>query len=264
MTGKYNFLFGVLLASVVISGCEEKKAAQTKIEPEPKTQAIAQETVSRRELMFDKSPNPDLLPVELIPFVSSPYVAYDFVEADLNRDGLDDYILVLVQPSTKVENGEDDLNEPAPALIILRQKDKTLRYHSSNDKFFTLEDLTSQGLSESGIYADTLGNGFNIYFNSHGAGATASYTNDTYRFMFDAKANKFYLAERTEETGYVSPAAAKGFMLEEARQVTDGSENHYDTIQIKAADYEPTISSAKYKAGEMWFSNFKFAELEKL
>ena len=250
MTGKISFLFGVLFASAIISGCEEKKATQTKIEAEPKTQTATEDTISRRQLMSDKSPNLDLLPAELVPFLNSPYVAYFFEEADMNLDGLNDYVLVLVQPPVKEENGEEDLDEPAPALIILRQKDKTLRYHSSNDKIFTLENLTSRVPGEAAIDADTLGNGFNIYLNSQGAGATASFTNETFRFKFDAKANKFYLAEKTEETGYVSPAAAIGFMKNQ--QAEDSS---ISMISEEEAN-ENEVTKVKYKVGETWFSNF--------
>ena len=133
-------------------------------------------------------------------------------------------------------------------MIILRQKDKTLRYHSSNDKVFDLENLTSRVPEEAGFFADTLGNGFNLYSNTQGAGETASYTNATYRFKFDQKASKFYLAETTKESGYVSPGAAFNFMKNQKVE---------DMISEEEA-YEPEISKAKFKVGEKWFSNFKF------
>src|SRR5688572_26256174 len=131
-------VFFCVFALMAGFACKEKKAAVVNTSEKKRTLTAAQDSVRRRQYMFDRSAKAELLPAELIPFVYNPYVAFTFEEADLNRDGLKDYILVLIQPYLKDENGEDDLNsirdnEPAPVLIILRQKDKTLQFHSKNE-----------------------------------------------------------------------------------------------------------------------------------
>ncbi len=257
------FLILVIFGLFNLIGCKDKKADSGQVLTKPIARTAAQDSAYRKKFMYAKSKYPDLLPLELIPFIQSPFVAHSFEETDINQDGLKDYILLLVRSELNNENPPEGLEmEPAPTWLLLRQKDKTLKIHSKNESAFTLEALEGYVPIEVGIYGDSLGNGFHFYSVIQGAGATASYSNATYHFVLDKKSDKFYLAETTLEDGFVSPGGAQEFMLEKARRSAETGDLSYDTVAIKENDYEPTITTEKWKVGEQWFSDFKFVELD--
>jgi hypothetical protein len=248
--GNLFLSLGILLAAFA---CKQSPAPQNKSTASDNKHNVA----DPRKYMFDQSAEAEVMPAELIPFIYAPYVAFSFEECDLNQDGLQDYLLVLAQPYQKDASGEDDLssvpeNAPAPVLVILRQKDKTLKFHSKNEVAFTQETVQPGAAHYAGITADTLGRGFEFYFHSEGAGATASYTDLSYQFEIDKKADKFFLKEIKEETGLVSPGGAREFMIR--RAIQDGEP--YDSANYNYEENFPETTVTKVKAGQYEFSKF--------
>jgi len=74
----------------------------------------------------------DNIPPEIRPFVEEGTVILDWKSADLNGDELDDYLVVL-EKQKKNPNDPDITEKERPLLIIIRQKDNTLKLTKRND-----------------------------------------------------------------------------------------------------------------------------------
>jgi hypothetical protein len=75
------------------------------------------------------------VPEELKPFIMPGYEVLDVVKGDLNKDKLDDYLLVLKttgEDSISIDNPDWDAHRPL--LLILRQANGTLRMAAMNNE----------------------------------------------------------------------------------------------------------------------------------
>jgi len=73
------------------------------------------------------------LPSEVRPFVAKGMKPLSLVIADLNGDGLKDYILVLERQKSKPTAPDID-DRQRPLLILIRQPDRTIKEIKRNDK----------------------------------------------------------------------------------------------------------------------------------
>lgn len=76
-----------------------------------------------------------IVPDELNPYIMPGYVVLDVVKGDLNRDKLDDYLLVLKtagEDSISFDNPDWDAHRPL--LLIIRQANGTLRMAAMNNE----------------------------------------------------------------------------------------------------------------------------------
>ena len=73
------------------------------------------------------------LPNEVRPFVAKGMKPLSLVSADLNGDGLKDFILVLERQKSKLSAPDID-DRQRPLLILIRQPDRTIKEIKRNDK----------------------------------------------------------------------------------------------------------------------------------
>ena len=74
-----------------------------------------------------------VIPAELKPFIEPRTVLLSFDAADLNGDGLSDYVLVLEKQKNKPT--DDDITDgQRPLLLLIRQPNGTLKLAKRNDK----------------------------------------------------------------------------------------------------------------------------------
>ena len=73
------------------------------------------------------------IPRDVAPFIEKGTKAIALETADLNGDGRNDFVLVLERSKTKSDKYDFPLNQ-RPLLILVRQRDKTLKLAGRNEK----------------------------------------------------------------------------------------------------------------------------------
>ncbi|WP_162426519.1 hypothetical protein [Pontibacter pudoricolor] len=73
----------------------------------------------------------ETIPEELVPFILKDYQVREYVEGDLNRDGIKDYLLLLSLPYSGEIDSEN--NALRPLLILIRDKQNKLTLAARND-----------------------------------------------------------------------------------------------------------------------------------
>jgi hypothetical protein len=138
----------------------------------------------------------DKIPPEIRPFAEEGTIIYDWKSADLNGDGLDDYLIVL----EKQKNKPDDpyiTEKERPLLIIIRQKDNTLKILKRNDLAVACSTCGGR-VGDDGFTKITASKGkFSI--RNHIMG-TAYQTSDTYNFGYSRRDNTWQLISVDEST----------------------------------------------------------------
>src|SRR5262245_26150841 len=74
------------------------------------------------------------VPGELLPFIPEGYQVLDHAMGDLNKDKLNDYLLILKKANESELSDVVEHPEPRPLLVIIRQKDGSLKLATRNDK----------------------------------------------------------------------------------------------------------------------------------
>lgn len=131
----------------------------------------------------------DKIPPEIRPFAEEGTIIYDWKSSDLNGDGLDDYLVVLEKQKKKPENPDIQVKE-RPLLIIIRQKDNTLKLVKRNDLAVACSTCGGR-VGDDGFTRITASKGkFSI--RNHIMG-TAYQTSDTYNFGYSRRDNTWQL-----------------------------------------------------------------------
>ncbi|RNI27508.1 hypothetical protein EFA69_15390 [Rufibacter immobilis] len=140
---------------------------------------------------------------ELAPMIGKGYTLHEYLKADLNSDKLGDYILIL--RNGKKTPQEDEEAEKLLVHLIVREKDNSLRIHSSNHG---LLEYIEDGNDNDYIEVDSLGGGFSCHFTFRAMEATAKSSYNELRFRFDKKTRQWNLTELVDESYYDTPMAA--------------------------------------------------------
>ncbi len=136
---------------------------------------------------FQDRQNP---PAEIMPFIKKGESLLYFTTADLNGDGLSDYLLVLESPGNSEEGNLREL------VIITRQEDRSLRVEKRNSKIVMCSKCGG-GWGDpfpGDIITDT--NTFTVQ-NYGGGGSRWS---EVYRFNYSRRDRKWQLVEATLST----------------------------------------------------------------
>lgn len=136
----------------------------------------------------------DSIPQELVPFVLKGYQVRAYAEGDLNRDGTEDYLLLLSLPYSEESDSQED--ELRPLLILTRDKQNKITLAARNDHVVDgCQDCGGQfGDYFDEMVIDSAGN-FSIYH----LGGMAWRSRNDFSFAYSPSDNDWLL---TEETSY--------------------------------------------------------------
>jgi hypothetical protein len=261
MKTKLYFFASIALLSLGCGRSSEPGSGATNTTPIGSETAQAPEMGYQPEIDEQKGD----LPIELMPFIGKGYKVESYEKGDLNRDGLIDYLLILdrIGPLSDDEPDEKQLQ----VHLILRQKDNTLKIHSSNANLLDPGVFLSYTENEEEI--PFAGDGFAISYFSIGGSVFGSYTDTELRFRFSSKDNQWYLDKWVETSGASSPAAAIGTLIAQAQMenpdLTEEQLDSLDTVYRSQVSFEPktTVKTAK-EFGTISFKNFRKDMLESM
>ena len=145
------------------------------------------------------------IPSEVAPFINSPYKAYDIIRGDLTGDQLEDYIVILYNPSDYQNNPHDAI---APVLFLTRQQDHKLKLHTKHDNLIGLENLGSY-MHRIEIAIDSVGGGFRVTYHTEGYSIYGSWTDVDAHFSFDNAKKDWLLQTLSYYGGAISPGAQR-------------------------------------------------------
>jgi len=128
------------------------------------------------------------LPLELGQFIPDGYVVLGHAYGDLNKDKKDDVIMILKNMDEEKTSDVNENVEARPLLIILRQKDGSLKQVASNDSVVLCYNCGGAfGDPYTGI---TIKNG---YFSIEHYGGSSWKWERIVTFKYDKKANNWFL-----------------------------------------------------------------------
>jgi hypothetical protein len=134
-------------------------------------------------IQFDRE-----LPLELGQFIPDGYVALGHAYGDLNKDKKDDVILILKNMDEEKTSDVNANVEARPLLIILRQKDGSLKQVARNDSVVLCYNCGGAfGDPYAGI---SIKNG---YFSIEHYGGSSWKWERVITFKYDKKANNWFL-----------------------------------------------------------------------
>src|SRR6185503_17580214 len=128
------------------------------------------------------------VPGELLPFIPDGYQVLDHAAGDLNKDKLSDYLLILKKPNGAELSNAAEHPEPRPLLLLIRQKDGSLKLVTRNDNVVLCVDC-------GGVFGDpyagmTIKNG---YFSIEHYGGSNWRWERIITFKYDAKGKRWAL-----------------------------------------------------------------------
>jgi hypothetical protein len=147
---------------------------------------------------------PEKIPREVLPFVEKGTRLIALERADLNGDGLQDYVIVLEKQ--KANPSDDDIEEnQRPLLILVRQPDGALKEVKRNEKIIFCSTC-------GGVMGDPfrgVKTGPKTFTVRHDGGSADRWSNE-YTFNYSLKDNTWQLVRVMEEThSAVRPGKAK-------------------------------------------------------
>lgn len=132
--------------------------------------------------------SPKVVPPEIIPFEDLGSKIIDYKQADLNGDGIQDYLIVLeVQKKQTLDS--DIVQKRRSVLILIRQQDKSLKLAKRNNNVVAC--ATCGGTFVDG-FAEILVNNRKFSISNHSGGNSAN-TVDTYTFAYLRRENTWQL-----------------------------------------------------------------------
>lgn len=199
---------------------------------------------NRQNYIVTVRSNKETLPDELLPFLQDGYAPMLLERGDFNKDGLSDYFLALqtLLPDDLDEEKERELNRrlKSPSFILLRQKDKSLKLHTKNERALLQGYALGINGEELKIKADSLGGGFTISYITRDIETQGLYSIDDYHFIYDQGTDSFYLTQIKEEVGVLKP------------------ELHPELMATTAEEYKPKGGEFTIEAGTILYNNFDF------
>jgi len=128
------------------------------------------------------------IPDEIQLFAEKNSIIIDWKSADLNGDGLDDYLVVL--EIQKKNTSEPDMNDKQrPVLLLIRQQDGSLKLVKRNDQIVSCS--TCGGTFDDGFSELVASNrAFSI---SNHTGGTSAQTTDVYFFGYSRRDSTWQL-----------------------------------------------------------------------
>lgn len=166
------------------------------------------------------------VPTEIKPFIEANSRPIELKSADLNGDGMKDYILVL-EKKNPAKDADDYPEEERPLLIIIRDKSNELTVAKRNEKMVMCSLC-------GGVFGDPFAGvtvGKNTFTIKHYGGSAWRWTAD-YRFNY-SRIDKTWQLVRIEKTSYhnVRP------MNETLKKTVLTPPKDYGKIDI--ADFDP-------------------------
>jgi|GEM_PF-734957 len=174
------------------------------------------------------------IPPDIAPFVEKGAKAIALESADLNNDGLKDYILVYERRNPTQKDAFDYPANQRPLLILLRDKDNKLSAAKSNEKMVMCSQC-------GGIFGDPFSGisiGKNTFTVNHYGGSAWRWTAD-YKFNY-SRIDKTWQLVEIEKTSYHNVRPMK-----ETLKKTVLTPKDFGKIDI--ADFDPSASNNSYK-----------------
>ena len=128
------------------------------------------------------------VPAEILTFTDKGTTILDWKIADLNGDGLDDYLVVLEQDKKLAPDIQETLKRSL--LIIIRQKDNSLKLEKRNN--LAVACSTCGGRVDDDGFEEIKANKRSFSVKNHTMG-TAYQTSDTYSFGYSRRDNTWQL-----------------------------------------------------------------------
>ncbi len=175
------------------------------------------------------------VPAEVQPFIERETKAIALEAADLNGDGLKDYILVLER--AKPETDADDYpKKQRPLLILVRGKDNQLSEAKRNENIIMCSQC-------GGVFGDPFSGvtvGKNTFTVNHYGGSNWRWTAD-YKFNY-SRIDKTWQLVRVEKTSFHTSEPNKT----ERKIMTPPKDfGKVDIADFNPSDYEETEEAAK-------------------
>jgi len=227
---KLIFLVLINASSIYISGCgskeihEESKITSLEHSNNPDSVPTNVAEQSPREFMLDSN-SEDVIPLEIIPFITDSYKVFNFVKGDFNGDELEDYIISLVNP--KYLDEEYSENTKLPTLFLLRQSNGHLQLKHKTNEFFGLENVDNSITSSAGILIDENGSGFTVSYHSQGYSSSGVWSEENLHFTYSKKIGDWVLDTVSVGSGANSPS------YQWERSYIDKAEEIGDTVFLK-------------------------------
>jgi len=133
----------------------------------------------------------DKIPPEIRPFAEEGTIIYDWKSADLNGDGLDDFLVILEKQKKKADDPDIQVKQ-RPLLVIIRQKDNTLMLVKRNDLAISCSTCGGR-VGDDGFTEIKVSKGkFSIQNHSMG---TAYQNSHTFNFGYSRRDNTWQLVK---------------------------------------------------------------------
>lgn len=259
----------ILAAAFFIVSCENNSLQQSSVSTPQDNKGSEGAVVSEKQStgslkniarpMADPSEDERVLE-ELAVFIPENYDISWKSSVDLNKDGLKDYIIILTESAFY----SDPVDKPAPVLILLRQKDGTLKMHTRNDHVFTNLVLFSSETGETQIQVDSAGGGFALYYyNRDVMGSDPMQDGVWWHFTYNVKKQDFFLTSMNEFSGFIMGLPDH---YEQSESTGESTVDGNDTIsESEISEFRQDVNK-RWKVKNIAFSKFKAqnAELYKI
>jgi hypothetical protein len=268
------FLFITILGcsskEVTTEGAMSKNSGELQVDGQPVANQLSSPTP--KDLMFEAEPE-RLIPEEVLPFITSPYKVYRFVEGDLNGDKLQDYIVVLVNTADLEEYNEE---AKLPVLLLTRQKNNQLELSQKHEELLPYEYVAYSSTHSADIAIGSTGPGFTVTYRVQGGTASGVWQESRVYFTYSKKQKDWLLesivtagganspgywlekeaireAEERGDTAFLRRIEEEGFPFEEMEEELSNSEgDSYTTLTAK--DFG-IITLSKFEMGD-WIFEF--------
>jgi len=199
-----RILLGVIF--LLSFGCGSKEIAGDDAPAASESGAVigADSVTSSHKAREEQGDNPGI-PAEIIPFVAPPFEVYEITPGDLNSDNLEDYIVVLYNPSV---DGSENPDAMVPVLFLIRQPDKRLKLHLRHNDLMSSYQL-GYSTNNMTIEADSTGGGFSLTYHTQGYSIYGSWSDVVAHFRYSRDKKDWFLETLSYYGGAISPGAQR-------------------------------------------------------